>query len=86
MSEKKYQSLSSDNQKILQEAAQEYAEFFNMKQGSIEDEAWDELKKAGIEIIEVDRDPWFKRAHQVHVQMEVDGTWSKGLLEKEKKF
>ena len=86
ISEKKYQSFSIDVQKILQESAREYADFYNMKIGEIENAAWDEMKQAGIEIIKVDREPWFKRAHQVHIQMEKDGIWSKGLLMKENKL
>lgn len=86
VSEKKYQSFSPDIQKILQESAQEYSDFFNREIKDVENKAWDELKQAGIEIIKVDREPWFERAHQVHIQMEKDGIWSKGLLAKENKF
>ncbi len=84
--DKKYQSLSPKIQKVLTGAAEEYADFFNTQIEQEKSEAWDEMKKAGIEIIEVDRDPWFETAHAVHKQMEEDGTWSSGLLEKEGKL
>ena len=84
ISDKTYESFSPDIQRILQESAEEYSIFFNTETKNTEKEAWDEMKKAGIEIIEVDRDPWFKRGNQIHIQMEEDGTWSDGLIAKEK--
>ena len=86
ISEKKYQSFPAEIQSILQESAQEYADFFNTEIGNVENNAWDEMVKAGIEIIEVDRAPWFEKAHEVLIQSEKDGLWSEGLLEKESKY
>ena len=83
ISEKKFQSFPAEIQNILEESAQGYAEFFNKEIGNVEKNAWDEMIKAGIEIIEVDRKPWFEKAHEVLIQLEKDGLWSEGLLEKE---
>lgn len=82
INETKFQSLSPEQQEIVSEAAIESGEYFQSLVDTELSEAWDTVRKAGIEVIEVDSQPWLEKARDIHQQMEDSGTWSKGLLEK----
>ena len=76
-----YRSLPQNFQTALTEASQESAGWFVKFGQSLENQAQEQLERAGIEFIEVDREPWVRKALQVHRQLEGEGLWSEGLLE-----
>lgn len=78
----KFSSFSPDVQKMMKEAAKEAGEYFTEMTKNEEENAWNIIKEAGIELIEVDPDPWYQKAASVHKKMEERGDWSKGLIEK----
>lgn len=81
INEQKYQSLPPDLQKILVEATKQSGAYYDQLILTQEKQAWDEMKKAGLQVYEVDRGPWFKKANEVLRKTEENGGWSKGLLD-----
>jgi TRAP-type C4-dicarboxylate transport system substrate-binding protein len=76
----KFKSLPPDVQKALSEASLESANWFVDFGQGLEKEAQAQLEKAGIKFANGDRPVWVKKASEVHIKLENDGLWSKGLL------
>lgn len=79
--ERKYQSLAPELQKILVEATIKSGEFYDQLVRGEEKKAWEDMKKAGLQVFEVDREPWFKKATEVLRKAEESGSWRKGLMD-----
>jgi len=76
----KFKSLPPDVQKALSEASLESANWFIDFGQGLEKEAQAQLEKAGIKFANGDRPVWVKKAGEVHIKLENEGLWSKGLL------
>jgi len=87
MSEKKFNSFSPEIQKAIMEAVSESTEYAN-KWGFVEDETAREIlkKEGGMAIIDVDTEPFKKKAEGLAQQLEDEGEWGKGLYEKVSKI
>ena len=82
INDEKYQSLPKEVQTALSQASQEAADWFVDFGLGLEQEAQEQMEKSGMKFIDGDRSSWVKKARLVHVQLEKDGLWSKGLLKK----
>lgn len=78
----KFKSLPADIQKVLNEASLESANWFVDFGQGLEKEAQAQLEKAGIKFANADRPVWVKKASEVHIKLENDGLWNKGLLKR----
>ena len=81
MNERKYQSLTPDLQEIMVEATKKSGDYYDQLILTEEKKAWDAMEKEGLQVFEVDRDPWFNKARAVLRKSEENGSWSKGLLD-----
>jgi len=81
----RFASFSPELQKVLEVSAKEAGKYFTQMAEADEKAAWDIVKKAGVEQISVNRDPWYEKAATVHKKMEERGDWSKGLIERKGK-
>jgi tripartite ATP-independent transporter DctP family solute receptor len=81
MSEKKYKRFSNEIRCILKDSAMEAGAYFTKSEQEEEKKAWAMLKKAGMEVFEVDKEPWLEKAKAIVKKMDEDGSWSKGLLD-----
>ncbi|SDH27319.1 tripartite ATP-independent transporter solute receptor, DctP family [Alteribacillus persepolensis] len=61
-----WQSLSPDLQRIVQESAQEAAQYHRDMIVENEEKMMEELQEAGMEMIEPDKEPFRKETEQVH--------------------
>ena len=81
INENKFQTLSPDTQKALEEAAWEANEYFNSLNEKLWDEYLQELKNQGKQIIEIDADGFKSILVGLPEQFEAEGMWSEGLTE-----
>ncbi len=86
INDKKFKSLPADVQKALSEASSESAKWFVDFGQGLEKEAQAQMQKAGIKFVNGDRPAWVKKAQAVHIKLENEGLWSKGLLKKHGKI
>ena len=77
-----YKRFPKELQEIFDEAALEGCKWFNEYCTSMESKAQSAMEKKGIKFIKTDRTPWVEKAKKIHVKLEQEGCWSKGLLEK----
>ena len=88
VSEMTYQSLTKEDQIIIEKSAVETRDFTEKLIKSDVEKQLENLRKEGrMEIIEdVDRDSFFKVLSDVPYKMEAKGIWQKGLYDKVMKF
>ncbi|WP_191567221.1 TRAP transporter substrate-binding protein [Metabacillus idriensis] len=68
MSDMTYQKLSKDQQKAVEEAAKEATKFENDLVAKNEEELLKKLKDSGMEVVELDTDPFMEKAKTVHAE------------------
>jgi TRAP-type C4-dicarboxylate transport system substrate-binding protein len=86
INDKKFKALPADVQKALSEASLESANWFVDFGQGLEKEAQAQLEKAGIKFANGDRPVWVKKAQAIHIKLENEGLWTKGLLKKNNKI
>ena len=78
----KFKSLPADIQQALIDSSVESSDWFTSYAVGLEAEAQKQLEKAGMKFSTADRVVWVQKAKSVHIELEKQGLWSKGLLEK----
>jgi len=76
-----YQDLSEDQQKAIDEAADEAGEYYNDLIEKELDEEKEDMKDEGAKFIEPDREAFKEKVLPMGEELEKEGTWSEGLLE-----
>ena len=80
MNDKKYQSLSKDEQKALTEAAFEAGEFYNERlKVTTEKDMTRMMEENGAIFVNVSRKPWVEKVKDLPEKLEAEGFWKKGL-------
>lgn len=79
INDKAFQALDSGLQKIVQDAANEAAQFARSKAEREVDEFYGKMRDEGTNIVSVDAAPFAKKAVAGVKEMEADGVWSAGL-------
>jgi TRAP-type transport system periplasmic protein len=80
MNEKKFQTLTPAQQKILYAAAEESGEVNNVSYDAAEKTVADQYRKDGVTVIQLkDRDAFWKPQDAFVLEMEAKGRWPKGM-------
>lgn len=83
INKKKFDSLSSDQQKLLIECANEAGTYLSeIEKPSIKENTEKMIKEHGAEFIEIDTTPFREALTDFYKQLEADGKIPKGILEK----
>ena len=82
ISKKLWDGLSADQQKTLQAASDEAAEFGRKNQLAQEASLVDFIKKQGLKVYEPDLAAFRKRVQGMYLKSDYAKTWPKGLLDK----
>jgi tripartite ATP-independent transporter DctP family solute receptor len=86
INDKLFQSLSPENQKIVQEAAVEAG---LTHQKAVEDginTLLKQIKDEGGTVIELDREKWIKQVEGLGLELESQGIWPQGLYDKVRSY
>jgi tripartite ATP-independent transporter DctP family solute receptor len=88
ISEKTYQELTKEEQKIIEKSALDTREFTeNLIKNDVKKQLANLKKEGKLEIIEdVDRESFFNALKDVPYKMEEKGIWQKGFYDKVKKY
>jgi tripartite ATP-independent transporter DctP family solute receptor len=86
INEKKYQDLSSDLQKIVNDAAREALNTYRNMYDEEESKCLDKMINEGAFVIRTDLTPWKEKVSKATLLMEEKGFWSKGLFERVQKI
>lgn len=82
ISKKLWDKLTPEQQKQLQAAADEAAEYGRQKQLALEEELVSFLKEKGLKVYEPDVDAFRKRVQAMYMDSEFAKSWPKGLIDK----
>lgn len=78
---KKFNSLTKEQQDIIVAAANEAGDWYTQTVKDNTTKFIDEMKKAGVNFIEVDKDPFIEKMVKTASQLENEDLWRKGLFE-----
>ena len=82
MNNKKFQSLTKEQQQALYDAAKEAGEYCTKLLYEGLDEALKDMESKGAIFHETDLAPWQAQARKVLLEIEAEGAWTKGLMDK----
>lgn len=82
MSKKKFDSMTPEQQKRIQKAADDMAEWGRNRQLKLEDELAQFFKDQGLKVYEPNVDSFRQRVQKMYLESEYSKTWPKGLIEK----
>lgn len=81
INEKKWQSLSKEDQEILIKAAEKGREFCDSENLKIEENGIATLRQNGLTVYEIDKKPWMKYAREYYLgNKDISKTWDLDLL------
>jgi len=81
INEKKWQSLSKEDQEILIKAAEKGREFCDSENLKIEENGIATLRQNGLTVYEIDKKPWMKYAREYYLSnKDISKTWDLDLL------
>jgi len=82
INEKRFQSLSSEQQKVVAEEAKKTMQWAFEDATTNANKSIEKMVAEGAEVITIDKTGFMKAAAKASPKLEAEGTWSKGLFEK----